>query len=205
MTETATQPAVTARASKRGPYATGQQRREEFVNQAFDLFATQGFQRLSMRKIAESLGVSHAALSYYFPSKEDLLQAVFESQAERDRPLLEKGLAEQGLLQLLPELMRLNRELPGLVQLDATIQAEAIRTDHPAHDYTQQRINDLNTAVRRELEKERDLGRIRADLDLDLTARQITALARGLQMQWLYDPDVDMEAHMEAFIRLLRP
>ena len=189
----------------RGPYANGQQRREEFVSRAFGVFATSGFQRLSLRKIAQELGVSHAALSYHFPSKEDLLQAVFELQSEHDRPLLEKALAERGLLDLLPELVRQNEAIPGLIQLDATMQAEGIRPDHPAHDFTVQRINQLNFDILRELERERDRGRLRPDLNLEITARQLTAMVRGLQMQWLYDPTLDMAAHMTAFLSLLRP
>ena len=189
---------------RRGRYANGQQRREEFIDSAFAVFATHGFQRLSLRKIAEELGVSHAALSYHFASKEDLLQAVFERQEQQDRPLLEQSLIERGLLAVLPELARDNEAIPGLIQLDATMQAEAIRADHPGHNFTRGRINQLNADVRRELERERERGRLRDDLDLDLTARQITAMARGLQVQWLYDPSVDMAAHLTAFLEFLR-
>ncbi|BCW05688.1 TetR/AcrR family transcriptional regulator [Arthrobacter sp. NtRootA1] len=202
---TTKQQSGTGQAKARGPYANGQQRRDEFVSRAFEVFATQGFQRLSLRKIAEELGVSHAALSYHFPSKEDLLQAVFERQSEHDRPILEKALAERGLLDLLPELVRENEAIPGLIQLDATMQAEGIRPDHPAHAFTLQRINQFNSDIQRELERERDMGRIRPDLNLEITARQLTAMLRGLQVQWLYDPTIDMAAHVTEFQALLRP
>jgi AcrR family transcriptional regulator len=200
-----TQPTHEAGPKKtRGRYANGQQRRDEFIDRAFDVFATHGFQRLSLRRIAEELGVSHAALSYHFASKEDLLQAVFERQEERDRPLLEQSLIERGLLSVLPEIARENEAIPGLIQLDATMQAEAIRADHPGHEFTRRRIDQLNSDIRRELERERERGRLREDLDLDVTTRQLTSMARGLQMQWLYDPTVDMAAHLKAFIELLR-
>jgi len=193
-----------ASVKRRGRYANGRQRRDEFIDRAFEIFATHGFQRLSLRKIAEELGVSHAALSYHFPSKEDLLQAVFDRQAEQDRPLLEQSLSERGLLAALPELVRQNEVFPGLVQLDATMQAEAIRKDHPGHEFTHRRIDLFNADVRRELEREQEKGRLRASLDLDLTARQLTAMARGLQMQWLYDPTVDVAAHLDGFLEFLR-
>ncbi|MGO4298746.1 TetR/AcrR family transcriptional regulator [Leifsonia sp. RAF41] len=201
---TTTEPPAERAKGRRGRYANGQQRREEFVNQAFDLFANQGFQRLSLRKIAEELGVSHAALSYHFPAKEDLLEAVFDKQTENDLPLLEKALAERGILDLLPELIRQSETTPGLVLLDATMQAESIRPVHPAHRYMKQRINQLNIDVNRELERERDRGRIRPDLDLEIATRQLTAMIRGLQLQWLYDPTIDMEAHVAPFLEYLR-
>ncbi len=157
-----------------------------------------------MRRIAEELGVSHAALSYHFASKEDLLEAVFARQERDDRPLLERSLVERGLLEVLPKLARDNEAVPGLIQLDVTMQAEAIRPDHPGHSFVHARIDQLNADVRRELERERERGRLRADLDLNLVVRQITAMARGLQVQWLYDPTVDMSAHLEAFLKLLR-
>ena len=128
---TTTEPPAERAKGRRGRYANGQQRREEFVNQAFDLFANQGFQRLSLRKIAEELGVSHAALSYHFPAKEDLLEAVFDKQTENDLPLLEKALAERGILDLLPELIRQSETTPGLVLLDATMQAETSAPNTP--------------------------------------------------------------------------
>jgi hypothetical protein len=41
-------------------------------------------------------------------------------------------------------------------------------------------------------------------LDLDITARQLTALIRGLQLQWLYEPEIALGAHLEAFVALIR-
>ncbi|MFP3381828.1 TetR/AcrR family transcriptional regulator C-terminal domain-containing protein, partial [Bacillus sp. SIMBA_069] len=76
---------------------------------------------------------------------------------------------------------RQSETTPGLVLLDATMQAESIRPEHPAHRYMKQRINQLNIDVNRELERERDRGRIRPDLDLDIATRQLTAMIRGLQ------------------------
>jgi len=189
---------------KRGPYSNGQQRRDEFINGALELFAQQGFQRLSLRKIAEGLGVSHAALSYYFPTKEDLLEAVFAAQAERERPLVAEGLAQRGLLDLAGDLIRTNEEIPGIIGLDVTILGEAHRPDHSAHDWARRRIDDTNEAIRRELVLERDRGRLRPDLDIDMTARHITAMIRGLQLQWLYDRSIALDEHLNAYLDQLR-
>jgi AcrR family transcriptional regulator len=196
--------ATRSASGKRGTYANGQQRREELVSKALELFAAQGFQRLSLRKIAEALGVSHAALSYHFPTKEALLEAVFEEQAGREEPVLRGELETRGLLDALPDIIRHNEEIPGIIQLDVTIQAEAVRPDHEAHDWAKQRMNDAIALTREQLELERDRGRLRADIDLDVAARLIIAAGRGMQFQWLYDRETSLEAHMAALAALLR-
>jgi len=204
MTTEATSTPSAPASKRRGPYATGQQRREEFVTKALDVFATQGLKRLSMRRIAEALGVSHATLSYYFASREELLQAVFDAHDDQEQLFASDRLAKVGLLDALPELGRYIQGVPRLIQLDLSIEVEGIGVDNAAHNYARRRVSNFMEAVRRELENERDRGRLRPDLDLDITTRQLTALVRGLQLQWLYDPNVALDAHLEAFASLLR-
>src|ERR1700753_66169 len=42
---------------------------------ALELFAEQGYERTSLREIAERLGVTKAALYYHFKSKEDIVRS----------------------------------------------------------------------------------------------------------------------------------
>ena len=42
---------------------------------ALELFAEQGYEKTSLREIAESLGVTKAALYYHFKSKEDIVHS----------------------------------------------------------------------------------------------------------------------------------
>jgi AcrR family transcriptional regulator len=50
--------------------------RERILNAALDLFIEKGFDKTSLREIAEQLGVTKAALYYHFASKEDILMAL---------------------------------------------------------------------------------------------------------------------------------
>jgi AcrR family transcriptional regulator len=50
--------------------------RERILNVALDLFIDKGFDKTSLREIAEQLGVTKAALYYHFVSKEDILMAL---------------------------------------------------------------------------------------------------------------------------------
>lgn len=52
---------------------------------ALDLFAEQGYEKTSLREIADRLGVTKAALYYHFKAKEDIITSIFEDmQAEVD-------------------------------------------------------------------------------------------------------------------------
>lgn len=109
-------------------------------------------------------------LSYYFPSKEDLLRAVFETQMERECPIFEPAMAEQGLLDVLGDFIRRNAEILGIIRLDISIWGEAHQPDHFTHDWAQQRIADSNAMMRREPQKEKDGGRLRPVLDIEVVA-----------------------------------
>ena len=52
--------------------------RAEIQGVALDLFGRQGYEKTSLREIAERLDITKAALYYHFRSKEDLLRALVE-------------------------------------------------------------------------------------------------------------------------------
>jgi len=73
-----------ARARGRGPLPRGGTR-ERIQAIALELFAEQGYDKTSLREIAEGLGVTKAALYYHFNSKEDIVRSFTEDyRAELD-------------------------------------------------------------------------------------------------------------------------
>lgn len=56
------------------------EKRDEIMRIAADLFAEHGFERTSMAMVSERLGGSKATLYGYFPSKDELLRAVLDHQ-----------------------------------------------------------------------------------------------------------------------------
>jgi AcrR family transcriptional regulator len=50
--------------------------RERILDVALDLFTEKGYDKTSLREIAEPLGITKAALYYHFASKEDILMAL---------------------------------------------------------------------------------------------------------------------------------
>ncbi len=53
-------------------------RRSELILAAFHAIAEKGFEGLRVRDVAQQVGINGATLHYYFPTKEDLIQAVVE-------------------------------------------------------------------------------------------------------------------------------
>lgn len=69
--------------------------RDRILDVALDLFAEQGYDKTSLREIAEKMGFSKAALYYHFASKSDILMGLHMRmhQALRDLiPSLEEAL-----------------------------------------------------------------------------------------------------------------
>src|SRR5437773_4601871 len=56
----------------------GSIRREQIVEAAVTVIAEQGLQNLSLSEIETRAGMSRGQLTYYFPTKEDILLAVFD-------------------------------------------------------------------------------------------------------------------------------
>ncbi|HXB48227.1 MAG TPA: TetR/AcrR family transcriptional regulator [Streptosporangiaceae bacterium] len=63
----------------------GHDTRSRLRELALQLFAEQGYEKTSLREIAERLGVTKAALYYYFKSKEEIVRSLVEDyMAELD-------------------------------------------------------------------------------------------------------------------------
>lgn len=58
--------------------------REALLDASFRLFAEQGYDAATMRKIAAAAGVSTGALYHYFPDKPSILAAMFDLLTRRD-------------------------------------------------------------------------------------------------------------------------
>lgn len=57
--------------------------RDRIIEQATRLFVSRGYHAMSMREIAEAVGVTKAALYYHFSDKEELFMAVLTASLDR--------------------------------------------------------------------------------------------------------------------------
>jgi AcrR family transcriptional regulator len=184
-------------------YAKGRAKRREILDHAMSLFGEVGYHRASLREIAARCGISHPGLLHHFPTKQSLLLAVLQHRDAVDGERLFTDRAT-GLdtLRSLVALVTLNSTRRGIVELFATLSAEATSADHPAHAFFVERyralVNDLDLAYART----RDEGMLRPGIAPGVAARQLIALMDGLQIQWLLDHrGMDMAAVLRAHIQ----
>ncbi|GIJ68096.1 TetR/AcrR family transcriptional regulator [Virgisporangium ochraceum] len=186
----------------RGGYAKGRAKRREILDHAIALFGEVGYRAASLREIATRSGISHPGLLHHFPTKEALLLAVLAHRDEVDGELF-AGSTGTGALGRLVDLVRLNADRRGVVELFTVLSAEATASDHPAHAFFVERYRRTLAGVERAYLAARDAGALRPDVDPAAAARHLVALMDGLQIQWLLDDRrTDMvdpvRAHIQA-------
>ncbi len=187
---------------ERGSYPKGVARRQEILDRAIEVFATRGAQRTSLRAIAQEVGVTHAALTHYFGSLEELLVAVYrESERRLDGAAPAPDVSPAEIMRVSAEE---NREIPGMVQLYSTLVATALEDGHAAaQEFATQRFSRLRAELAQRVRHLQSVGRLRQDVDPALVAALIIAASDGLQAQWLLDSTVDHEAALAMLDRLL--
>ncbi|WP_030177413.1 TetR/AcrR family transcriptional regulator [Streptomyces sp. NRRL S-813] len=89
---------------------TKQQRRgntrQRIQDVALELFAEQGYEKTSLREIAERLDVTKAALYYHFKTKEEIIVSLFEDLTQPIQDLIEWGRQQPHTLETKREIIR---------------------------------------------------------------------------------------------------
>lgn len=66
---------------------TGDERRQEIIRAAMDVFSRSGFSGSTTRKIAERAGISEAMIYSHFKDKEELYSAIIDQKMQESEPL----------------------------------------------------------------------------------------------------------------------
>jgi AcrR family transcriptional regulator len=147
--------------------------------------------------------MTQQGLSHHFPSKGALLEAVL---AHRDEVGVEYYTsAGMTVLETLRAIARDAADNRGLIQLYATLSAEATSTKHPAHGFFQEHYAAARQVFERLILRGQAMGEIRDDLPAADLATLVVGIFDGLQVQWLTGPDIDLVGSFETAIRVLQP
>jgi AcrR family transcriptional regulator len=187
--------------TRRGSYAKGIAKREEILTAALDVIARNGYQRTSVRDLADAVGLSQAGLLHYFSSKEELFAEILRKRDEVDRVRMPTG--QGSMVDGLIEVVRHNADVSGLVQLYAQLSTEATHPEHAAHGFFVERYASLRSALAADVRAAQERGELSESLDPAATATVLLAAADGLQTQWMLDPSIDMAAQLEHLWRAL--
>jgi AcrR family transcriptional regulator len=187
----------------RGPYAKGTERREKIIQTATDVFATEGFEGTALKRVADLVGVREPTLFHYFKGKQELLTAVL---AERDKRVSNLVANAADSLDAMTNVAKRNKGEPGLTTLYAVASATANDPGHASHGYFKDRYTLIVHELTADIEKRQEAGKARQDVSAEWLARLVVAAFDGLQIQWLYDKDVDVAAGLDRLIEsLLKP
>ncbi|WP_370128561.1 ScbR family autoregulator-binding transcription factor [Streptacidiphilus sp. EB103A] len=154
------------------------QTRWTVLQAAAAVFAEHGYSSASMAQILASAGVTKGALYFHFPSKEHLAKAVVAEQAH----LLTEGAfdAAPGIQALIDmshmfaEGLRTDPVARGAVRL--VIEYGSFSSPDPT-PYLQ-----WIEAVRGPLAQAREIGQLRAEVDIDSTAEAVVGMFTGIQL-----------------------
>ncbi|MGC9542380.1 TetR/AcrR family transcriptional regulator [Streptomyces sp. UG1] len=80
--------------------------RQRIQDVALELFAEQGYEKTSLREIAERLEVTKAALYYHFKTKEEIIVSLFEDLTKPIDDLIEWGRRQPHSLDTKQEIVR---------------------------------------------------------------------------------------------------
>ncbi|MFC1432132.1 TetR/AcrR family transcriptional regulator [Streptacidiphilus sp. N1-3] len=188
-----------------GSYLKGRIRREDIITATVAVYAEAGYHGSSLREIARRVGITHAGLLYYFPTKEALLAAVLERRdaedTERERLSVPPGL---DALRRLVALAAHNMRHPGIVDLYARLAAEAVTADHPAHEYFEQHYRMARGYAVESFRALAARGELRAGTDPEWAGLTFVALMDGLQVQWLSNrEEVDLVGSLRFYLQNL--
>ena len=155
-------------------------RRRQILDGARACFARFGYEGATVRRLEEATGLSRGAIFHHFRDKESLFLALAEDDALR----MAEVVAEQGLVQVMRDL--LHPADPDDVEhpadwLGTRLEvSRRLRTDPEFRARWAERSRQLTDATRQRLERQREAGNLRDDVDVDVLTSFLELVLEGL-------------------------
>ncbi|GAA1957498.1 TetR/AcrR family transcriptional regulator [Microbacterium deminutum] len=198
-----------SRPGRRGSYAKGVAKREEILERALEVIGREGYRGASVKVLADAVGLSQAGLLHYFDSKEELFTEIVRKRDEVDMAHYGPAALDDTTIAQLREgyvsVIRHNSDVPGLVQLYSQMSVDAVDEQHPAHRFFIDRGANLRGVFSAVIAARRGSGELTEAIDPETLARIFQAVADGLQLQWMLEPDLDMAGIVGQLFDLLTP
>jgi AcrR family transcriptional regulator len=186
-----------------GGHSDDRDTRERILDVALDLFTEQGYDKTTLRQIAEPLGFTQAAIYYHFAAKQDILLALHMRLHQLGKAVLDQAETDAGpagwaaALRRLVDTVLANRELFVLHQRNQTA---FLAVHHEGHDGDHE---ELDQRFRQILADPAIPVRDRVRLSCALGALQSALLLPGDLAE--LDPAIFGELLREAITDLLDP
>ncbi|MEU7005932.1 TetR/AcrR family transcriptional regulator [Streptomyces sp. NPDC046332] len=165
---------VSSNSKKKPPVTASPERRRELLDTAAEVFAAQGYNATTVRKIADAAGMLAGSLYYHFDSKESMLDEILSTFLTELWEGYDAVLAaELGPRETIEALVTESfREIDRHRAAVAIYQKESRHlTDQPRFHYLSDSQQKFEKAWLGTLERGVEAGTFRADLDIRLTYR----------------------------------
>lgn len=184
-------------------------RRDAILGAAAQLFARKGISGATMAEIANEAGLSAGAVYRYYSSKEDLLRAVFDEAAVRNRELFE-GSAELATspmhaLEMVGRKVWVEVDNPDDLICDIQMALSAARDPEDLGIDISRMHTQVRSLLRDMVVQAQAAGEIDPDINAEHLAVILQACTAGIQMMKLVPEDnFDVEATFDLFVQMVR-
>jgi AcrR family transcriptional regulator len=184
-----------------------EERKDQILDAATDVFAQKGFSETRMDDIVEESGLSKGTLYWYFKSKDEIILSIFERLFVREFKALEllvgaDGSAEERLICYSEGVIEDVGRLLKLMPLAYEFMSWAFRRKF-VQDAFRLYINKYMDILVPLIQQGIDSGEFR-DIDPLSTAITIGAVFEGTILLWVYDKSlIEPERHIREGINIL--
>jgi AcrR family transcriptional regulator len=156
-------------------------RRRQILDGSRACFARHGYEGATVRRLEEATGLSRGAIFHHFRDKESLFLALAEDEAER----MAQVVAEQGLVQVMRDLLAAGAARTGTDHpadwLGTRLEvSRRLRTDPDFRARWAERSQRLTAATTARLQRQRDAGKLRDDVDVEVLTAFLELALEGL-------------------------
>jgi AcrR family transcriptional regulator len=184
-------------------------RREQVLEAALALFSENGFHQTGMADIVRRSGMSHGAVYVYFPSKDDIIEALADDRHQREA-LLNSVAQEadnpiEGLVALIRTYAGWLVDPAGEPRRRVGINgwAEALRSQR-VHAVVIEGIRVPHAIIAGLVERAQRMELLPRDLSADAIARSLIALFQGFVLQAAWGEKIDIDACVAVVERMLK-
>lgn len=154
-------------------------RRQQILDGARSCFARHGYEGATVRRLEQATGLSRGAIFHHYRDKEALFLALAEQDAERMADVV----AEQGLVQVMRELLSSPQSLDTGWTGTFLEVARRGRTDPGFRARWRAHAEALTAATEQRLSRQAAAGTLRDDVPVPVLARYLELVLEGLVSQ----------------------
>lgn len=149
-------------------------RRRQILDGARRCFAQYGYDRATVRRLEQTIGLSRGAIFHHFRDKD----ALFFELAHEDAERMAEVASREGLIQVMRDMLAAPDQSDWLAtRLEI---ARKLRTDPAFHRGWSQRSAELSDATSDRLRRQRKAGRLRDDVPPDVLQCYLDLVLDGL-------------------------